>query len=99
MNFSLKNLMRVVLIGSGLALASASAQAQLVSIGQTGLVNVGGLKAGHADQLTAGVQDGQIVASGGVADGVAIPGVGKVKTGLEGAIAAPLPKLPKLPKF
>jgi hypothetical protein len=86
----LKKVLKVAAVASGLALASAAAQAQAVSAGTTVVAKDGDVRAAHADQVTADVKDGNLVVSGGVADGARI-GDSKVQTGIQATLSVPVP--------
>jgi hypothetical protein len=83
-----KNLFKVAVVGGGLILPSASAQAQSFNFGDNMGARFGDLRIAHGDTVTTGVENGNIVVGGGVADGVRI-GSQTVTTGIQGAGSVP----------
>ena len=68
---------------------TVAANAQTASFSNKVGVDSGDLKVGHASGATVGVQDGKVVAGGGVADGVKI-GSTSATSAIQGAVTAPV---------
>jgi hypothetical protein len=75
----------VAAIGSGLMLASATAQAQSVNLGNNAGIALGNVRIAHADALNAGVNG----VGASVADGVRVGGQ-TITSGIQGVVSAPL---------
>jgi hypothetical protein len=79
----------VAAIGSGLMLASATAQAQSVNVGSNVNIDLGkDVKAAHADQVGVGMQGANINANVAAADGLRV-GETSLKAGVQGSASVP----------
>lgn len=80
----------MMLAASVLVVSTLSAYAQTVSVGHTATVSAPGVKAAHADQVSATVEDGNLTVSGGVAHGFRA-GDTKGQAGANATLSVPVP--------
>jgi hypothetical protein len=78
------------LVGGATIAAGLSAQAQSVEIGHSAAIGGPGAMAAHADKLSAGVKDGNLVVGAGAADGVRVGDV-SAQAGVNGTVSVPVP--------